>query len=1198
MSVSRLFTRIAPLALLVLMPAGLRAQDPSGPDLTAEEREWLENNTIRVGPAPNYPPMEFFDESGIYRGIVADYVALFEERLGVEFEIVQRPTWNDMVESTQRGEIDVWMEAEITDERLEYMLATEPYFRLPSLIIVRTEEKGTLAPGDLAGRRVAAVEGYATVDFLLETIPGIDLVTVPSIEVGLEQVAFGSIDAMVAGSAAASYYIDELGLTTLRAAGESGWEWNLAILSRKELPVLHEIFRKTLDTIEPEERRAIYRSWVSLEEPEGRVLGVPPWTLWVGGILVLLLLASLLRGRGGAAPKVRLEGTRSAWPVYGAAAAVIVAIVLFTRWAETRITERLRSDTGEALETVLNTTSKAVYHWFRERQEEAAVWAGHSDIQLSCRELSTSAPATLATSEEQAGLREQLGALVSERGYLGFFMLSPDGTVLASSDPARVGDQLAGQGTHQLLQRVLESPRGTSLGLPQRSSDGAASGRQADATMIVGAALTEPDGSIPCVLAFFIDPERDFTEILQRGRIGESGESYAFNREGRLISQSRFEEDLRRIGLIDEGASGILNVQVRDPGGNLVRGFRPEVPREEQPLTYMAQSATAGRSESNLVGYNDYRGVPVIGAWAWDDDNGFGITTEIDVSEAYASLGWVRRMFVGGAALVIALVVALTGMFSVDSTRRRRLEAQLTRQSTALDAAADAIAITNTDGTIEWINPAFTEITGYSFDEAVGQNPRVLRSGAHDEAFYRDMWATIASGVVWSGEVINRRKDGTLYTEEMSITPVRRDDGQIVNYVAIKRDITRRKRMEEELEQARLRMEDELNVGREIQMSMLPLIFPAFPQRSEFTVFAALEPAREVGGDFYDFFLIDEDRFCFCVGDVSGKGVPAALFMAVTKTLLKSRATSDYSPASIMTHVNHEISTNNESSMFVTIFLGILDVRTGELVYTNAGHNPPYIRRSNGMLVRLEQRHGPVVGAMDELVYKQGKATLWPGDQLLAYTDGVTEAMDASQQLYEEDRLLDLLSFSEAGSIEELVQATVEDVGRFQGKADQADDITVLGVQYYGKPQEDTPQVLELSVPGRLPEIERVNGAFNEFAETHGVSSAVCRKINIVFDELLNNIVSYAYEGDENRAVDFRVELISDRLTATISDDGPPFNPFAGLPPDTNLSLGERDIGGLGVHLVRNVMDEAIYNRRADKNVVIVVKYLAKPDSA
>ncbi len=143
----------------------------------------------------------------------------------------------------------------------------------------------------------------------------------------------------------------------------------------------------------------------------------------------------------------------------------------------------------------------------------------------------------------------------------------------------------------------------------------------------------------------------------------------------------------------------------------------------------------------------------------------------------------------------------------------------------------------------------------------------------------------------------------------------------------------------------------------------------------------------------------------------------------------------------------------------------------------------------------------------------------------------------------------------------------------------------------------ETPQVLELTVPGRLPEIDEVNRAFNEFAEARGVPVAVCRTVNVVFDELLNNIVSYAYEGDGDRQIDFRVELTSDRLVATIADDGPPFNPFAGSPPDTNLSLEEREIGGLGVHLVRNVMDEAIYNRRADKNVVIVVKYLAKPDS-
>lgn len=168
---------------------------------------------------------------------------------------------------------------------------------------------------------------------------------------------------------------------------------------------------------------------------------------------------------------------------------------------------------------------------------------------------------------------------------------------------------------------------------------------------------------------------------------------------------------------------------------------------------------------------------------------------------------------------------------------------------------------------------------------------------------------------------------------------------------------------------AKERMESELNIGAEIQMSMLPLVFPAFPERADFDVYAALEPAREVGGDFYDFFLIDEDHLCVCIGDVSGKGVPAALFMAVTKTLVKSRASTDPSTASILGHVNQEMSQNNKESMFVTVFLGILRISTGEFIYSNAGHNPPYLLRGSGELIRLDRRHGPILGAVEGLSY-------------------------------------------------------------------------------------------------------------------------------------------------------------------------------------------------------------------------------------
>jgi sigma-B regulation protein RsbU (phosphoserine phosphatase) len=391
---------------------------------------------------------------------------------------------------------------------------------------------------------------------------------------------------------------------------------------------------------------------------------------------------------------------------------------------------------------------------------------------------------------------------------------------------------------------------------------------------------------------------------------------------------------------------------------------------------------------------------------------------------------------------------------------------------------------------------------------------------------------------------------------------------------------------------AKERMESELNIGAEIQMSMLPLEFPAFPERADFDVHAALYPAREVGGDFYDLFLIDDNHFCFCVGDVSGKGVPAALFMAVTKTLIKSRAANDLSPASILSHVNSELSHRNESCMFVTVFLGILDLRSGDVAYGNAGHNPPYLKRANGELERIDQRHGPVIGAADGLAYRQDHLVMDAGDLLFLYTDGVTEAMDVDETLYSEDRLRDLLAEKDLSSVERAVQVGVDDVWAFQGEAEQADDVTVLSVVYEGRTVAVEAQRLELRIVNRLEEIDRVNSEVSAFAERHGLETKTRRTLNLVFDELLNNAISYAYEDDEQHEIDLTVAMTESRLYATISDDGMPFNPFDNRTPDIELSVEERPIGGLGVHLVLNVMDHVTYERRGSRNVISMEKQL------
>ncbi|TNG02786.1 MAG: response regulator [Gammaproteobacteria bacterium] len=390
------------------------------------------------------------------------------------------------------------------------------------------------------------------------------------------------------------------------------------------------------------------------------------------------------------------------------------------------------------------------------------------------------------------------------------------------------------------------------------------------------------------------------------------------------------------------------------------------------------------------------------------------------------------------------------------------------------------------------------------------------------------------------------------------------------------------------------RMQDELNVGKDIQLSMLPQDFPAFPNRDEFSIFGSMQAAREVGGDFYDFFFIDEDRLCVCIGDVSGKGVPAALFMAITKVLIKSRSADDISTASILTHVNDEISENNDASMFITVFLGIIDVQTGEMTYTNAGHNPSYIKRTDGALERLDNLHGPVVGAIDGLAYKEGQVSLSKGDMLLMYTDGVTEAMDPEHQLFEENRLVEILKSGDYEIPEELIQKITSSVHEFENGAEQADDITLLSL-LYKREKVDTPtETFWIAIRNQLSEIDTVNDEFEAFAEKHDISFKVIMRMKMVFDELLNNTISYGFQDEDEHVIEVQVDLYGERLMTTISDDGIPFNPFAMEKPDTSLSVEERDIGGLGIHLVQSTMDEFTYKRGIDKNQVTLIKYLDK----
>lgn len=250
--------------------------------------------------------------------------------------------------------------------------------------------------------------------------------------------------------------------------------------------------------------------------------------------------------------------------------------------------------------------------------------------------------------------------------------------------------------------------------------------------------------------------------------------------------------------------------------------------------------------------------------------------------------------------------------------------------------------------------------------------------------------------------------------------------------------------------EAKERIESELRIARDIQTSMLPQKFPPFPDRKEFEIFALMDPAKEVGGDFYDFFFVDHDRLCFVIGDVSGKGVPAALFMAITKTLLKTEALRGNSTEEVIKRVNDIICPDNPSCMFVTIFCIMLDLRTGVVQFANGGHNPPLVCGNGRCFEFINVPKGCVVGAMEGSKVGTGTLKLSPGDVIFLYTDGVTEAMDPQNRLFSEPRLKEALARLTDRNVTEIVKEMREEIRKYAQDAPQSDDITMLVLKYKG----------------------------------------------------------------------------------------------------------------------------------------------------
>ncbi|MGN0181986.1 MAG: SpoIIE family protein phosphatase, partial [Candidatus Ornithomonoglobus sp.] len=380
--------------------------------------------------------------------------------------------------------------------------------------------------------------------------------------------------------------------------------------------------------------------------------------------------------------------------------------------------------------------------------------------------------------------------------------------------------------------------------------------------------------------------------------------------------------------------------------------------------------------------------------------------------------------------------------------------------------------------------------------------------------------------------------------------------------------------------EAETRIDKELEVAREIQYSALPSVFSLYTNRESFEIYAQMIAAKEVGGDFYDFYMLGDSTLAFLVADVSDKGIPAAMFMMQAKTIIKDLTESGLELSEIFTTANKKLCENNDAGMFVTAWMGILDLKTGLLKFVNAGHNPPLIRQGDGKFVYLKARSGMVLAGMDGIKYRQNELQLTPGDQIFLYTDGVTEATDKSNQLYGEERLLKTVNWNIVKSPQDLCKAVKADVDTFVGEAPQSDDITMLSVelQYIRGDNSITVIADDKSI---LPVSEFVQ----TLTEKLSVVPKIANKVSIAVDEIYSNIVNYS--GAELAEVSYSIK--DGRLYITFTDDGIPYNPLQAEEPDLTLPIEEREIGGLGIFLVKNMTESMEYTYENNKNILRLV---------
>nr|WP_320191541.1 response regulator [uncultured Desulfobacter sp.] len=832
------------LVILILFTLPLQSVAKPLQNLTGKEVKWLTAHPrITIGVMDAWPPMDFIDSTGTPAGIGIDYIKAMNHSLGGRLMVVPGP-FAENLQKVRNGELDAIMDITPRPDRKKFLNFTSPYLNIPHVIV--GPKKGTYyeSEKDLAQKTLALEKGFYSVSYFKQKYPDIKIKTYPDTALALDAVARAEADAYVGNRTVAAYIMGKEVMGSLKFHGRLNRPGSiLAIGAPKDRPELASILEKALNLIPETQKQSIINHYVNLsDEPDHSnrtPVTITPKTIGilsaVFSAVILVILLILSKGMGQERVAV-LFGTPRFRLLVVAGLCLFVLTISSLGWL---MMEKTRDSTirdmTSHLRLMLELTQDRADMWIMDRKASINHLVKKPSLIGITRRLLydyyTEKQTTASAAQEDA--RTFFATHGTDFSYTDFCIISPDHFVIGAADNSTIG--IRHPVSLQYPGRLKRAFMGETLFIPPMIPPIGSSNSKIKSDMVVVSPVAGPDDEIIAVIALTIAPLKDLTQLTRSFGRWVTDDIYAFDQTGRMVTPSRFDAQLKEIGLLKSYESSALTLDLRDPGGNLTQGFQTETPRSEQPLTHLAKQALALRRrladkqithgassmEENMQGYRDYRGVPVFGVWLWNPDLDLGLAAEIDIEEAMAGFHQIRTavFIILGLTLVLSVFCVLLVLSLGDRTRKtleaakadleekvaeRTLELKENQElfSALLESAPDAMMACDEESDIILVNSQTELLFGYERAELLGATVDILfPEQAH--ACMKEVKAKLLDQtappkpVRFSMEQTIRAKTGALIPVEISVSPIQSRSGILV--VASIRDISERKAAEEAL---------------------------------------------------------------------------------------------------------------------------------------------------------------------------------------------------------------------------------------------------------------------------------------------------------------------------------------------------------------------------------------------------------------